>query len=58
MTNPQGSRSDQFGQDVPTNPERGTQKAGDDLAQSVADQARAVKQQAREATRGGEARSP
>jgi hypothetical protein len=50
MTNPPGSRSDQLGRDVPTNPERGTQAASDDLAQSAADQARAVKQQARETT--------
>jgi hypothetical protein len=47
MTNPKGTPSDQFGRDVQTNPERG-QSAGDDLAQSTADQARAAKRETTE----------
>jgi hypothetical protein len=50
MTNPEGTRSDQLGRDVQGNPEHGQRTAGDDLAQSAADLARAAKQQARETT--------
>jgi hypothetical protein len=41
MTNPQETRAEQPGRDDRTNPERGTQTAGDDLTHSAADQARA-----------------
>jgi hypothetical protein len=50
MTNPPGKPSDQLGRDDRTGQEHGTQAASDDLARTAAEQARAVKQQARETT--------